>query len=168
MKIEIILGDITELGVDAIVNAANSELQMGGGVAFAIRRKGGEEIQREADTIGPIEVGEAAVTSAGRLKAKHVIHAATMGPDLETDEEKIRSAARNAMKRAIENGMKSVAFPALGTGVGGFSMERAARIMLEEVGKFRDDPKAPEFVLFVLYTPKDLVDFKRGIYGDRE
>jgi O-acetyl-ADP-ribose deacetylase (regulator of RNase III) len=166
MKVEIVLGDITELGVDGIVNAANDHLQMGGGVAGAIRRKGGEDIQREANEIGPIEVGEAVVTGAGRLNAKFVIHAATMGLDQETDEEKIRSAAQNAMKRVVEHGMKSVAFPALGTGVGGFSMEKAARIMLEEVGKFKDDPRAPESVLFVLYTPGDLAAFKRGIYGE--
>ena len=165
MKVEIVLGDITELGVDGIVNPANTGLQMGGGVAYAIRRKGGESIQREADEIAPIEVGEAAVTSAGRLNAKFVIHAATMELDLETDEGKIRSAARNAMKRAIEHGMRSVAFPALGTGVGGFPLERAARVMMEEVSRFKDDPNAPESVVLVLYTPDDLEAFKRGIYG---
>ncbi len=166
MKVEIVLGDITELGVDGIVNAANNHLKMGGGVAYAIRKKGGEEIQKEADGLAPIEVGEAVVTGAGRLKARYVIHAATMGLDLETDEEKIRSAARNAMNRAIEYRMKTVAFPALGTGVGGFPMEGAARVMLEEVSRFKDHPGAPESVLFVLYTPRDLEAFKKGVRGE--
>ena len=165
MRVEIVLGDITEMGVDGIVNPANTQLKMSGGVAYAIRSKGGEEIQREADGIGPIDVGEAVVTSAGRLRAKFVVHAATMEPDLRTDEETIRSATRNAMKRAVEHGMRSLAFPALGTGVGGFPMERAARVMLEEVSRFKDDPNSPESVLFVLYSPVDLSTFKRGVHG---
>jgi O-acetyl-ADP-ribose deacetylase (regulator of RNase III) len=168
VKVEIVQGDLTEIGAEAIVNAANSQLQMGGGVAYAIRFKGGEVIQREADEIGPIEVGEAAVTGAGRLRANHVIHAAVMGLDLVTDEEKIRMATRNAMKRAVELRVDSVAFPALGTGVGKFPMEQAARIMLEEVSRFRDDPGAPSVVIFVLYTREHLESFRRGIYGEEK
>ncbi|MDQ7850519.1 MAG: macro domain-containing protein [Armatimonadota bacterium] len=125
--------DITTLAVDAIVNAANTHLWMGGGVAGAIKRQGGEEIEREAVRQGPIPVGEAIVTGAGRLPARAVIHAATMGPDLVTDERAIRAATRNALVRAAERRFGTIALPALGTGVGGFPLERAAAIMLEEI-----------------------------------
>ncbi len=162
MKIKLMKGDITELDVDAIVNAANNRLVMGGGVAGAIKRKGGREIEKEAMAKGPIEIGEAVVTGAGKLKARYVIHAATMGMDFETDEDKIRKATRNAMKRAVEIGIKSVAFPALGTGVGGFPFKDAARIMYEEVAKFADE-KAPEEVIFVIYTDDAYEEFKKGL-----
>lgn len=132
--IRVVQADITTLEVDAIVNAANSHLWMGGGVAGAIKRRGGEEIEREAVRQGPIAVGEAVVTGAGRLAAKAVIHAATMGPDLVTDETAIRRATRSALARAAERHFASVALPALGTGVGGFSPDRAAAIMIEEIG----------------------------------
>jgi len=162
MKIRLIKGDITELDVDAIVNAANNRLIMGGGVAGAIRRKGGREIEKEAMEKGPIEIGEAVVTGAGKLKAKYVIHGATMGMDFRTDEDKIRKATRNAMKRAVEMKMKSVAFPALGTGVGGFPYERAAEIMYEEVSKFSDQ-EYPQEVIFVLYDQAAYEEFKKGL-----
>ena len=129
-EIEVILGDITAQDTEAIVNAANSHLWMGAGVAGAIKRKGGAEIEREALAQGPIPVGEAAVTSGGKLKAKYVIHAAGMGPDLKTDAEKVRDATRNALARAEEKEMTSVAFPAIGTGVGGFSAYECARVMI--------------------------------------
>jgi O-acetyl-ADP-ribose deacetylase (regulator of RNase III) len=128
-------GDITRLEVEAIVNAANNQLWMGGGVAGAIKRQGGREIEDEAVAKGPIPIGEAAVTGAGKLRAKYVIHAAVMGMDFGTDAGKIRSATRSAMKRAQELGIKSLAFPALGTGVGGFPLDECARIMVEEVQK---------------------------------
>lgn len=152
MTFEVLQGDITELDVDAIVNAANNHLLMGGGVAGAIKRKGGKEIEEEAVKKGPIPVGEAVVTGAGKLKARYVIHAATMGMDFRTDAEKIRMATRNAMKRAVELGLKSVAFPALGTGVGGFPVQDAIRIMYEEVQAFADHDI---HVIFVLYSRKD-------------
>ncbi len=125
--------DITTLAVDAIVNAANNHLWMGGGVAGAIKRKGGAEIEREAVGQGPIAVGEAVVTDAGALPARAVIHAATMGLDLRTDEAAIRRATRSALARAGERGFASIALPALGTGVGGFPLERAAVVMVEEI-----------------------------------
>jgi len=162
MKIRLIKGDITELDVDAIVNAANNRLIMGGGVAGAIRRKGGREIEKEAMEKGPIEIGEAVVTGAGKLNARYVIHAATMGMDFRTDEDKIRKATRNAMKRAVEMKMKSVAFPALGTGVGGFPYEKAAEIMYEEVSKFSDQ-EYPQEVIFVLYDQAAYEEFKKGL-----
>jgi O-acetyl-ADP-ribose deacetylase (regulator of RNase III) len=126
-------GDITKLEVDAIVNAANTRLLMGGGVAGAIKRAGGGEIEEEAVAKGPIKIGEAVVTRAGKLKAKYIIHAPTMELDFRTDESKIRLAMRAALRKAEELGIESMAFPALGTGVGGFSKTEAARIMVEEI-----------------------------------
>ncbi len=131
-------GDITKLDVDAIVNAANTHLRMGGGVAGAIKRAGGQEIEEEAVKQGPIKIGEAVVTTAGKLKAKYVIHSPTMELDFKTDEKKIRLAMRAALSKADEVGVESVAFPALGTGVGGFPKDEAARIMVEELKKYID------------------------------
>jgi len=125
--------DITTLAVDAVVNAANSQLWMGGGVAGAIKRRGGEAIEREAVGQGPIAVGDAVVTTAGALPARAVIHAATMGPDLVTSEEAIRRATRSALARAAERRFVSVALPAFGTGVGGFPLDRAAAVMVGEI-----------------------------------
>ncbi len=125
--------DITQLEVDAIVNAANTELWMGGGVAGAIKRAGGEVIEQEAKAKGPIPVGGAVVTGAGRLPCRYVIHTATMGPDLVTDEQKIRLATRNGLRRADELRLTSIAFPALGTGVGGFALDEAAQLMVDEI-----------------------------------
>ena len=131
--IRIIQGDITGLEVDAIVNAANNELVMGGGVAGAIKRKGGKGIEDEAVKKVPIEIGGAVSTSAGSLPAKYVIHAATMGLDFKTDEAKIRSSCANALKEAEKLNVSSIAFPALGCGVGGFPEIGAAKIMAQEV-----------------------------------
>jgi O-acetyl-ADP-ribose deacetylase (regulator of RNase III) len=152
---EIILqqGDITELGVDALVNAANNHLWMGAGVAGAIKRKGGEIIEREAVAQGPISVGEAVITGAGDLKAKHVIHAAGMGQDLRTDEEKVRAATRNSLLRAEEKRLRSLAFPAIGTGVGGLSAHVCARAMLEETLKFLQESESLGRVVFALFDP---------------
>ncbi len=133
IEVKVVRGDLTKQEVDGIVNAANNRLMMGGGVAGAIRRKGGPEIQKECDEKGPIEIGEAAVTGAGDLPARHVIHAATMGMDFRTNGEIIRRAAGSALRAAAEAGMKSVAFPALGCGVGGFPEAECARILLEEI-----------------------------------
>ena len=131
--IRIVQGDITGLEVDAIVNAANNELVMGGGVAGAIKRKGGKGIEGEAVKKGPIEIGGAVSTSAGSLPAKYVIHAATMGLDFKTDEARIRSSCANALKEAEKLNVSSIAFPALGCGVGGFPEIGAAKIMAQEV-----------------------------------
>lgn len=149
--IRLVEGDITELEVDAIVNAANNRLWMGGGVAGAIKRKGGADIEKEAVGKGPIPVGEAIVTGAGKLKARHVIHAAVMGQDFATDAEKIRAATRNSLERARELGLKSIAFPALGTGVGRFPLEEAARVMLETTRSWIEEGKRLEQVVFCLY-----------------
>jgi O-acetyl-ADP-ribose deacetylase len=126
-------GDLTEAAVDAIVNAANNDLVLGGGVAGAIRAKGGPSIQAECDKLGPIPIGEAAVTGAGKLRARYVIHAASMRLGRRTSEAALRDSTRNSLKRAAEHGLKSIAFPAIGTGIAGFPIERCAVVMLEEI-----------------------------------
>ncbi len=155
MRVKVIKGDITELDVEAIVNAANNRGIMGGGVAGAIKRKGGVEIEREARSKAPWPVGEAIVTDAGKLKAKYVIHAATMELDFKTNEEIIRRATRNALLKAVELGVKSIAFPALGAGVGGIPIKKVTRIMLEEIKEFVE---GPEEVVLVFYGDKDFRD----------
>ena len=120
---DLVQGDICERPVGAIVNAANNHLWMGGGVAGAIKRRGGVEIEREAMAQGPIPVGRAVATGAGALAARYVIHAAVMGQDLRTDAALIREATRAALLVAEGLGVQSIAFPALGTGVGGFPLE---------------------------------------------
>lgn len=126
-------GDITRLAVDAIVNAANTHLWMGGGVAGAIKRTGGDEIEQEAMRQAPIEAGEAVATGAGRLPCRYVIHAATMGQDLTTDGPTIRAATRASLRAADGLTLTSLALPALGTGVGGFPLDEAAQLMVEEI-----------------------------------
>ncbi len=151
IKIDVQQGDITQVEVDAVVNAANNHLWMGGGVAEALKRAGGPEVEAEALTKGPIPVGEAAVTTAGRLPARYVIHAAVMGQDLQTNAEKIRQAIRNSLLRADELGIKTIAFPALGTGVGGFPLSECARIMIGEVIQHSAGETGLETVTFVLF-----------------
>lgn len=137
-RVEVLQGDITELEVDAVVNAANSLGEMGGGVAGALRRKGGIEVEREAMERAPIPVGTAVVTTAGKLPCKKVIHAPTMErPAMATIPEKVRLAARAALETAEREGLASVAIPGLGTGVGRVSAEDSARAILEEVCAFR-------------------------------
>lgn len=150
-RIKIIMGDITESSAEAIVNAANNHLWMGSGVAGAIKRKGGRSIEREAVCKGPIPVGEAVSTSAGDLRCKFVIHAAAMGQDLITDESKIRAATRNSLLRAEELGLRSIDFPALGTGVGGFPFEKAAFAMIDEAKRFLAESAGLETIGFVLF-----------------
>jgi len=150
----VIQGDITEQEVDAIVNAANNHLWMGVGVAGAIKRKGGIEIEKEAMSKGPISVGEAVVTKAGKLKAKYIIHAAVMGQELVTNERHIKNATLNSLKRAEDLKIKSVAFPAFGTGVGGFPVDECAQVMLAEVKDFSKNAKFLREVRFVLFDKK--------------
>jgi len=162
MEIRCVQGDIAQQEADAIVNAANNHLWMGAGVAGAIKRAGGREIEAEAVAKGPIAIGEAAVTGAGRLKARYVIHAAVMGQDLRTDAEKIRRSTEATLRRADELGLKRIAFPALGTGVGGFSLEECARIMLDAVeAHAAAGTTSLEQVTFVLYDAPALQAFQR-------
>ncbi len=144
-------GDITEFAVDAIVNAANTELQLGVGVAGAIRERGGPQIQAECDAHGAIALGAAALTGAGELKALHVIHAATMGPGAPTSEASVRAATRASLELARAERLRTVAFPALGTGVGGFPVQRCAEVMLEETRAHLAGETTLEEVHFVLY-----------------
>jgi O-acetyl-ADP-ribose deacetylase len=161
------LGDITESDAEAIVNAANNQLWMGSGVAGAIKRLGGEEIEREAIKLGPIEIGEAVATSAGKLPQKYVIHAAAMGRDLRTDENKINNATKNALLRAEELGIGSIDFPALGTGVGGFSSDIAARLMIHTTKEFLKTSKSVTRVGFILFDSATFDSFKTILGGER-
>jgi O-acetyl-ADP-ribose deacetylase (regulator of RNase III) len=149
MRLEVVEGDITQLEVDAIANAANNHLWMGAGVAGAIKRAGGEEIEREAVAKGPIEVGDAVATGAGRLRARHVIHGAVMGQDLRTHGELVRRTTRRCLELADELGCRSVALPAFGTGVGGFPLDQCARIMVAE-GQTHE-PVTLERVVFAVF-----------------
>jgi len=162
MEILLTRGDIAQQDADAVVNAANNHLWMGAGVAGAIKRAGGREIEEEGVAKGPIPIGEAAVTGAGRLKARYVIHAAVMGRDLRTDADKIRQATENSLRRADELALKSIAFPALGTGVGGFSLEQCARIMLDVVRGHSASGTSLERVVFVLYDEPGYQAFERA------
>jgi O-acetyl-ADP-ribose deacetylase (regulator of RNase III) len=145
-------GDITDAEVDAVVNASNSELLMGTGVAGAMKRKGGVVIEEEALRQGPIDIGEAILTVAGNLPAMHVIHAATMGKDHKTDTDKITAATRSTLALVEKHKLESVAFPAFGSGVGGVSPTQSAEAMLptvvQHVAKGNSTLKR---VLFVLY-----------------
>lgn len=153
-------GDITELEVDAIINAANNELILGGGAAGAIRTKGGPRIQEECDRIGPIRLGEAAVTTAGNLKAHYVIHAASMEMGEETTANNLRSSTRNSLLRAEEKGFKTIAFPAIGTGIAGFPMQNCANIMIGEVLEHLKSHSSLEKIYFVLYENAALKVFE--------
>ena len=163
INIEVYRGDITQLELDALVNAANNQLWMGGGVAGALKRVGGKEIQDEALKKGPIPIGEAIVTGAGKLKANYVIHAAVMGQDLKTDDEKIRQATKNSLLRADEIGVKSIAFPALGTGVGGFPLDECAKIMISEVRQYLTRKTGLKRVVFALYDEPAYKAFKQEV-----
>ncbi len=159
-KIEVIKADITEVKIDAIVNAANNKLIMGGGVAAAIKKKGGSSIEEEAKKQGPIKIGEAIITGAGKLKAKFIIHTATMGMDFKTNQQIIRQATRSALQKTKNKDINSIALPALGCGVGGFAKEDAAKIMLEEVMTFSQKNETLKEVIFVLYDDKTYKIFK--------
>jgi len=160
-RIEIRQGDITEFDVDAIVNAANNDLQLGGGLAGAIRRKGGPRIQAECDEIGTIPVGGAAITSGGNLKARHVIHAASMQLGGSTTAPSLRSSTAHALRIAAQNGLKSLALPAVGAGIGGFPLRECAEIMLRETARHFEQPTSIEKVYFVLFDREALATFER-------
>ena len=144
-------GDITEMETDAIVNAANAQLVLGGGVAGAIRRKGGPRIQAECKEIGGTFVGGAVITTAGELKAGHVIHA--VGPRMGegNEDEKLKNATLNSLKVADENSLRSISFPAISSGIFGFPIERCARIMLETTINYLKGSTGIERVVFCLF-----------------
>jgi O-acetyl-ADP-ribose deacetylase (regulator of RNase III)/ADP-ribose pyrophosphatase YjhB (NUDIX family) len=168
IEISVIKADITELAVDAIVNAANNELVMGGGLAGVIKKKGGVEIEAEAVKLGPIRVGEAVATGAGKLKARHVIHAATMALDHKTDEHLIRAACRNAIGCAVSLGLRSIAIPALGCGVGRFPVVGCAKIVSQEVLRAAREAKkdAPLREIVICLNDDDTFTvFEKQVYG---
>jgi O-acetyl-ADP-ribose deacetylase (regulator of RNase III) len=144
-------GDITQMEVDAIVNAANNDLILGAGVAGAIRRKGGEVIQEECNEIGSIPVGYAAITGGGNLKASHVIHAASMGlGGIRTTAKSLRTSTAHSLRLAAERNLKTIALPAIGTGVSGFPMDECAVIMLAEAIQHLKNGSSLEAIYFVL------------------
>ncbi|MFC1993577.1 macro domain-containing protein [Chloroflexota bacterium] len=163
LKIEVYHGDITQLELDALVNAANNHLWMGGGVAGALKRAGGNEIEDEAIKKGPIPVGEAVATGAGRLKARYVIHAAVMGQDLKTNAEKIRQATRNSLIIGDKLSIKSIAFPALGTGIGSFPLDECARIMIGEVRQYSTMKTGLERTVFALFDQQAYQTFRQEL-----
>jgi O-acetyl-ADP-ribose deacetylase len=160
-KIVVQQGDLTEMHTDAIVNAANNDLILGAGVAGAIRRKGGEQIQRECSAIGSIPVGYAAITSGGKLPAKHVIHAASMQLGGRTSAGALRRSTTHALRIAAENGLKTIAFPAVGTGIAGFPMNRCAEIMLGEAAEHLENGSSLEKIYFVLFDEGACEVFKQ-------
>jgi len=157
--------DITECDVEAIVNAANTEFQMGGGVAGVIKQKGGRIIEQEAEKQGPVEPGEAVITTGGKLKARYVIHAATMKLDFKTDLGIIRKATANSLKLAQEKNISSIAFCALGCGVGRISYEAAAKVMAQEVFRYLRETENPslEKIVFALYSDNAFAIFQKNV-----
>jgi O-acetyl-ADP-ribose deacetylase (regulator of RNase III) len=163
VRLEAIDGDITALDVEAIANAANNALWMGAGVAGAIKRAGGEEIEREAVAKGPIEVGEAVATNAGRLKAQWVVHGAVMGQDLQTNADLVRRTTRRCLEVADELGARSLALPAFGTGVGRFPLAECAEIMVGEASAFQ--PQALERIVFAVFGREACDAFETALAG---
>lgn len=159
-KIKLVQGDITELSTDVIVNAANAQLILGGGVAGAIRRKGGPSIQEECNKIGGTFVGGAVITTGGNLKAKHVIHA--VGPRMGegNEDEKLKNATINSLKLMDEHNLKTIAFPAISTGIFGYPIERCAKIMISNAKEYLAGETQIEDVIFCLYSAPDFKVFE--------
>jgi O-acetyl-ADP-ribose deacetylase (regulator of RNase III) len=161
VQLEVVEGDITALVVDAVANAANDRLWMGAGVAGALKRAGGEEIEQEAVARGPIELGSAVATTAGRLAARYVVHGAVMGQDLRTNADLVRRTIRSCLALADELGCRSLALPAFGTGVGGFPLDECARIMVEEARTFK--AVSLERVVFAVFGAKAAAAFRSAL-----
>jgi O-acetyl-ADP-ribose deacetylase (regulator of RNase III) len=159
-KIVILQGDLTEMDVDAVVNAANNDLQLGGGVAGAIRRKGGSAIQQECDAIGSIPIGSAAITGGGTLKARHVIHAASMQLGGLTTAPALRASTLYSLHLAAERGLRSMAFPAVGTGIAGFPLRDCAEVMLHEAAIHLQGKTSLEKIFFVLFDQLAVKEFR--------
>ena len=164
-RIHLSVGDLTESDADAIVNAANNDLILGGGVAGAIRRKGGESIQRECTEIGSIPIGGAAITGAGKLKARHVIHAASMQLGGSATGQAIRSSTAHSLRIASEKKFTSVAFPAIGSGIAGFPLRECAEIMLRETAKHLSGATSLKRVDFVLFDAAALEVFQEVFHA---
>ncbi len=168
LKLEVVKGDITEASVDVIVNAANNELWMGSGVAGAIKRAGGTVVEEEAMSKGPIMPGEAVYTGAGQMRYRAVIHAAVMGQNLKTSDKLIRQATLASLTIVEKLGLKSVAFPAFGTGVGGFPMKACANIMVKAVRGFDAYVKNIERVQFCLFDELGFKAFSEAVESIRQ
>ncbi len=156
-------GDITEAAVDAVVNAANTELTLEAGVALAIRRRGGEGIREECERLAPIPLGAAVVTTAGALKAFYVVHAAVLRPGERATADSVHLATHHTLERAEEKAYKSIAFPALGAGTGGLALEECAEIMLREVLEHLKSRSSLEKIHFVLFDETARQIFE-GVY----
>lgn len=163
IAITILQGDITTADTESIVNAANNEFWMGSGVAGAIKKAGGETIEQEAMQKGPVIPGEAVFSSAGKLRFKYIIHAAVMGQDLRTTDKLIRQATVSSLVLADQLKLKSIAFPAFGTGVGGFPIRACANIMLTAVRNYGDMSKHVERVVFYLFDDVAFTVFKEKL-----
>jgi O-acetyl-ADP-ribose deacetylase (regulator of RNase III) len=161
VKLEVVEGDIAALEVDAIANAANDALWMGAGVAGALKRAGGEQIEREAMAQGPIPVGEAIATTGGRLQARWVIHGAVMGQDLRTSGGLVERTTRSVLDVAEELGAQSLAVPAFGTGVGGLPLEDCARVMVRAVREH--EPRTLDHVVFAVFGDEARQAFERAL-----
>jgi len=161
--LELTQGDITDQTTDAIVNAANSALQMGGGVAGAIRRKGGPKIQEECNRIGGTHVGGAVITTGGNLAAKYVIHAVGPIHGEEDEDAKLKDATLNSLILADQKNWKNIAFPAISTGIFGFPKDRCATIMLSTTIAYLEGPTKLEKVVYCLYDQKTFEIFKRTL-----
>jgi O-acetyl-ADP-ribose deacetylase (regulator of RNase III) len=162
-EIEVRQADITNLEVEAIANAANTQLRHGGGVAGAIVRAGGPVVQAESDEVAPIGLGEAIETTAGEMPSRWVIHAATMELGGPTSAEVIREATASTLRKADELGAKSLGLVAFGTGVGGFPVEDAARIEVEEVQRHLDEGSGLERVVFAVFGEDAREAFERAL-----
>jgi O-acetyl-ADP-ribose deacetylase (regulator of RNase III) len=155
--------DITDQTTDAIVNAANTALQLGGGVAGAIRRRGGPAIQEECNRIGRIPVGGAVLTTAGNLPAKYVIHAVGPIHGDDHEDEKLKDATLNSLKLADKNKLHSIAFPAISTGIYGFPKDRCATIMLSTTVAYLDGFTGLEKVVYCLFDKETLETFEQTL-----
>ena len=169
-RIVIIAGDLVEQDVDAIVNAANNDLILGGGVAGAIRERGGPAIQAECQAHGPVKVGDAAITGAGELPARHVIHAASMALGGRTSSSSLQSSMDNSFRLARENGVRTIAIPAVGTGIAGFPMDECAHVMAGCLRRALEKGWEVNEVRFVLFGDGARRAFEtafRGAYDDQ-
>jgi O-acetyl-ADP-ribose deacetylase (regulator of RNase III) len=162
LVLEIVEGDVTQADTDAIVNAANDHLWMGAGVAGAIKRAGGPEVEREAVAKGPIPVGTAVETTAGNLPHQYVIHGAVMGQDLTTDGDLIGRTTTSCLELADRLGLESVALPAFGTGVGGFPLDDCATIMVRAVVDFATHAQSLRRVALVPFGDAAFLVFRRA------
>ncbi len=159
--VSLIQGDITDCSVDAIVNAANTKLILGAGVAGVIKKKGGPQIQEECSKHGPIELGQAAITTGGMLKAKYVIHAASMNLGSKTTDRSLKSSILKSLLIGKEYKLESIAFPAIGTGIAGFPLDKCAKIMVESINHFLLNKKHNyKQIQIVLFTENDFTNFK--------